>query len=58
MIENRGTLKKKIKDEISANVENLAIVPDGSGASLKTPIIKSKKQNAIWHKLKNGINIA
>ena len=58
MIENRGALKKKIKDEINANVQNLLTVPEGSGASLKTPIIKSEKQNAMWHKLKKGINAA
>ena len=58
MIENRGALKKKIKDEININKQKKPTVPEGSGASLKMPIIKSEKQNAMWHKLKKGINAA
>lgn len=59
MIKNRGALKKKIKDEININREKKQTVPEGSGESLiKRLIIKSEKQNAMWHKLKKGINTA
>jgi len=56
MIKNRGALNKKIIDEINSDKQNIATLPEGSGESLKMPIIKSAKQNMKWHQLKKGIN--